>query len=246
MKTYFNWVNGSIQATQRASGESSETLMRLSPVQVVDDFVGSSLLSIAEFSTASTQNWKKSTIGVATVASKADLACGAIEGALTSASAEQNAAIHRANQRNLDVTKKLVTEFRFRFTAVPTTGSKFFIGLAADHNKVAQSMTQIIGFSADGSGLLYADCDDATTDSQATTATTLTANEWVIGRIEFYDTTNVKFFLDGSRVASGTTFAFAATGADAVLQEYASLYKASDTPVGTFEVDYFKTFFERA
>lgn len=246
MKTYFSWSNGTLQATQRTSAESSETVQRLSPVQIVDDFVGSSLLSIAEFSTASTQNWKKSTIGAGAVAAKADAVAGVVECALTSASAEQLACLNRVNQRNLDVTKKLVTEFRFRFTVLPTSGTKFFIGLAADHNKTAQSITELIGFSADGSALLYADADDATTDSQVTTATTLVLNTWYIGRIECYDVTSLKYYLNGAQVASGSTIPFAATGANAVLQEYASLYKASGTSVGTVEVDYFKTFFERA
>jgi hypothetical protein len=47
----------------------------------------------------------------------------------------------------------------------------------------------------------------------------------------------VKFFIDGVQVSANGAVAFAATGANAVLQPYLAMYKPSGTGIGTLTVD---------
>jgi hypothetical protein len=58
-----------------------------------------------------------------------------------------------------------------------------------------------------------------------------------IFRIDATDPTNVRFFIDGVEVSTSGQMSFAATGANAILQPYFSVYKASGVGVGTFDLD---------
>ena len=55
--------------------------------------------------------------------------------------------------------------------------------------------------------------------------------------IDVFDPTGVGFYIDGRRFIPATPIAFAATGNNALLQPYFSVYKASGTGTGTMQVD---------
>lgn len=114
-----------------------------------------------------------------------------------------------------------IIEVAFR---VPNGGSgsasDFSMGVAnASHASNADTITDSIFFHLDGgSTTINAECDDGTNETAATTtATTFTAGilqaNRVEGWIDFRDPSSVKFYLDGVRVASGTTFSVAASTA---------------------------------
>ena len=63
------------------------------------------------------------------------------------------------------------------------------------------------------------------------------STDWHLYRIDCTDIAAVRFYIDGVHVATGTTFAYAAIGADAILQPYVAAYKASGTGVGTVQAD---------
>lgn len=97
------------------------------------------------------------------------------------------------------------------------SASDFSLGLAnATHATDADSITDSIFFHMDGgSTTIYAECDDGTNETAATTtATTFTAGTALSNRVEGWidcrDLSSIKFYLDGVRVASGTTFSVAA------------------------------------
>lgn len=113
---------------------------------------------------------------------------------------------------------KPIIEVAFR---MPNGGSgsasDFSIGVANGTNATnADTITDSVFFHLDGGALLInAECDDGTNETAATTtgvsfvAGTALANR-VEGWIDMRDLTSVKFYLDGVRVASGTTFSVAA------------------------------------
>ncbi len=111
-----------------------------------------------------------------------------------------------------------IVEVAFRMPNGGSAGaSDFSLGLAnASHATDADSITDSIFFHMDGGAtLIKAECDDGTNETAATTtAVSFVAGTAVANRVEGWidcrDLTNVKFYLDGVRVASGTTFSVAA------------------------------------
>ncbi|NIO43781.1 MAG: hypothetical protein GTO41_28665, partial [Burkholderiales bacterium] len=101
-------------------------------------------------------------------------------------------------------------------------------------------------FTADGSGAIICEVDDNATDSSAASGVTATAAQTKIYRIDFTDVTDVRFYIDGAHVATGTTFPYAATGANAILQPLVGCYKASGAGVGTVQCDYQKIWSQRS
>ena len=100
----------------------------------------------------------------------------------------------------------------------------------------------------DASGALDVETGDTTNNNDdTTTGLTLVAGTFNRFRIDFMDISDVKFYVDGARVASGTTFDMSnLTSAEAQFQPYISLDKASGTGVGTLLVDYVRIWAKRA
>ena len=102
-----------------------------------------------------------------------------------------------------------------------------------------------VGFNATGSGLIYVeDDDDATPSGLISTGVTATAAQWKIYLIDCTVQTDIKFYIDGVGVATGTTFSNAA--ADPSVQPHFGMYKASGAGVGTMYVDYVKIWQNRS
>jgi len=96
-----------------------------------------------------------------------------------------------------------------------------------------------VGFTAEsGTGLITCESDDNTTDTSASSGVTVTTAQWKIYRIDCTTQTDIKFYIDGARVAGSTTFANAASAANSKCQPHFGMYKASGTTVGTMQVDY--------
>lgn len=223
-------------------GSTHERQDVMSAVRFVEDFVGPATMSIPAFTVATNLPWGKHIVGSATVAKKADQACGVVELALTSASEAQTGSLNQKNERNFSVEKGLVFESRVRATVLPTGSVVGFVGLGSDYSADPEAMTYLAGFSFRASGVINIECDDNATDTSAASGVTVSANEWVTLRIEFLESGTAYFYINGNSVGSAP---YAATGANAILQPVAQLYKASSTPVGTLEVDYIKVFTNR-
>jgi hypothetical protein len=125
-----------------------------------------------------------------------------------------------------------------RISVLPTLNSEAVFGLIGDWADGLDAVTYSAFFTADGSGEIFCEVDDNATDQSATSGVTALATDWKVYRIDFTDVTNVLFFINGNHVATGTTFTYAAAGANAILQPYAGLYKASGAGLGKVLVDY--------
>lgn len=236
MATRARWSLGRLLYFDNGTG--TESLLPVSPVVFNDDFLGNTL---------NTVNWGTRDTGAATEAVVADAPNGVLGLALDATSEAQLAGVDWADQRTLVLNQGLIFEARFRLSVLPTGSVTACVGLCGDHNAAVNTVTQSMWFRADGSGAITVETDDNTNEtSLVATGTTLTTSDWIIAKIDCSDIASVKFFINGNRVASGTTFNMSATPTLA-LQPVARIGKeAIATTVGTLQVDYIRAWQNRS
>lgn len=219
-----------------------ESTRIIAPVYFEDDFIGANTVVPAAGSSESGVAWVKKIVGAAppTLAIKADAAGGQVECALTADSQKQNAELYMDDQRQFDISKGVIFEARISPSVLPTGNAEAVIGLIGDWADGLDATTYSAFFTLDGSGEIFCETDDNVTDNSVTSGVTLVNTDWAVLRIEILDVTNILFYVNGNRVAGSTTFGYAATGANAVLQPVAGVYKASGTGVGTLLIDYIR------
>ena len=193
--------------------------------------------------------WTKLIVGNGppTIGVVADAANGVMELALESTGQAQDAMIYHSDQRAINLKAGLQVEVRVKFSVLPTSGVAAVFGLAGDHNLDKDSITEHAWFRAQASAAILAETDDTTNneDDKATGVTVLTT-DWKIYRIDFSTLADVRFYIEGDAVALATTFDMSnLSTAEAVMQPYFSLDKASGGGVGTMQVDYFKSWWKR-
>ena len=226
-----------------------ETVHVTAPISGYDDFLyDASLVIPAASSAESGAPWVKTIIGAAppTVAYGADAKGGTAICTLTSDSQKQDALCAKDDHRALILTQGLNIEFGVTLSVLPTSAAELCWGLIGDIGDGADAATYSAFFTADGSGEIFCEVDDNATDQSATSGVTVVNTAFTVCRIDFSDVTNILFYVNGARVASGTTFAYAATGANATLQPFFSAYKASGAGVGTLTVDYVRYWMNRS
>lgn len=259
-KTSARWT---LQQPEWRVASDYETIRRESAVQFYDDFEGPDFAIPAAGSQESGCMWVKKIVGAGppTLAKVADMAGGVIACTLTADDQKQDAALYWNDQLTLPLNTAavsgavgcgLIFEARVRLAVLPTTATavtaRAIWGLAGAWADNAVSATRAI-FSCEGGGdgLIKASTDDNTTDSGLiTTATSVTAAQWATYRIDLTDPTSIKFYIDGTRVASGTTFSMiGAPTASVVLQPYVSVMKTNKAGVATLYVDYVRVWHDR-
>jgi len=243
MTTRAGWRGGVLTLYDSAT---HERVSPFAPVVFADDFLGPDLVIPAAGSAESGCKWVKKIVGAAppTVAKVADAANGVVACALTSASQKQDAGLYHGDQRGFSVEQGLVFEARLKLSVLPTLVAEAIWGLVGDWADGPDNITHSVFFTADGSGAISCEADDAATDSSSASGVTATTAQWKVYRIDCTDVTNLRFFIDGVEVANGIPYA--ATGANAILQPYLGLYKASGAGVGTMQVDYVRIWQDRS
>lgn len=215
-----------------------ERVLPLAPVVFYDDFLGNAI---------DTNSWGVRDTAGGTEAIVADAPNGAIALALDATNEVQLAGIDWADNRPLVLNQGLVLEARFRLSVLPTGAVVAAIGLCGDHNGAVDDVAESIWFRADGSGAITIEHDDSSHEtSKVATGKTLAAGDWIIGRIDCSNISDVKFFIDGERVAAETTFDMSEVPALA-LQPVARIGKeGAATSVGTLQVDYVRAWQKRS
>ncbi|OGT59925.1 MAG: hypothetical protein A3E01_10805 [Gammaproteobacteria bacterium RIFCSPHIGHO2_12_FULL_63_22] len=121
------------------------------------------------------------------------------------------------------------------------------VGLGAAQNDTADSVATNAWFRMQGSvstTALVVETDDATTDNDDKASGQTLAAVYKLLHIDFTrGLTDVRFFIDGERVAEGTTFDMSALSAGLNVQPFVQLQKASGTgtpavKIALMEVDY--------
>ena len=234
--------------SQRAiifDNEEFEHVHPFNPILFYDDFMGAYTVIPAAAAAESGCNWIKTVVGTGTVAALANTAQGVVECDAPVAAAEQEAILYMDDDRRFLITQGVVFEARVKLSVLPTTDTEMVWGLAGDYSKGPDTVTFSIWFSADGSGEIFCEKDDDNTDQSVTSGVTVTNAQWKVYRIDCRDVTSIKFYINGVRVATGTTFPYIATGADATLQPYIGAYKLLNG-TGTLLVDYVRIWGNRS
>lgn len=213
------------------------------PVRFTEDFLGAAGGGPFDGSTV----WDVVDVGDATQAITADSSCGVFKLHLAATSEAEDAVLYHGDNKTFDVGKNLIFEARVNVAVAPGTGVCAVFGMAGDHNLAKDSVTEAAWFRLDASMAVKVETDDTTNDEDdVATGHTAVAGTYDVYRIDFSDLTNVKFFINGARVAESTTFDMSnLTAAEEQMQPYFSLDKASGTGLGDLDVDYVRIFSER-
>jgi hypothetical protein len=183
----------------------------------------------------------------ATEAIVANQSAGVVGMHIGATGAEQEAGLSTSDSLVFNLDKGLVFECRANIHVLPTLLTEIYFGLGgafvkgrlaiADEGPLVHAMFHhsLAGGVAGGLAHIYTD-DGATDNDGVTTATTLTVDTFYTFRIDVHDATSVKFYINGARVASTTTFSMA-NGANVCVQPMFMVYKDAGAGLGDLYVD---------
>lgn len=221
------WLNNLPYTFDKTTGE---WIWRPSPIQFYEEFLGSTLDVVYRWETVETaQNTAPQLVtsavnGVAQITLNAD------------ADTEKGVIyMHDSLQFSLD--KGLIWQARVSVPVVPTGGSEIVMGLASADGAF-DAVTTSCWFKLAGSGALLVETDDDVTNvDDQDTGIVLATGTWAILRIDATRLDDVKFYIDGARVLTGTTFDMSdALDANGQVQPYFGAAQTAAT-VGTLYID---------
>ncbi len=225
--------------------DTKESIIFEFPVTFYDDFVGADVVIPATGSDQSGVKWTKKITANATVAKTGDSVNGLVACSLTSASEAQEGALQMDDQLMLSIAQGAIYECRLTLTTAPTLLGVASWGL---HGAYAAGGSNFrVGFEVTAADLVaVCESDDNSTDTSASSGTTLVVGTYNIFRIDMTNQSDIKFFIDGAPVAGSTTFANAASAANSKAQPHCGMYKPSGEGLGVISIDYVKVWQERS
>lgn len=166
---------------------------------------------------------------------------------LTSTSEVQNVCLAHGDALSFDIDDLQRIEFRTKVTGC-TTGTIISFGLASARNDDPTAMTALALFKMTGATSttdVTVETDDNVTDTAPVSTGVSLATVFKRFVIDFTGgKSNVKFYIDGVRVAPSTTFTMA--GYTAGLQPFIQIQKSSSANTDAVTVDYVKIVAKRA
>jgi len=219
---------------------TGETVNVNQPIFFQEDFIGAGHTASIPTTPTVGDPWIQKIVGAAppTVGAVANAAGGQIALTLTSASQKQDAVLYQGDALNFDVTKELMWEARVNLSVLPSAaGVQTVFGLSSAWIDGPDNASYYLEFGATANGNIILRSQDGVTQNAISSAITVIAGAWHIYRIDATDVTNIGFYIDNVRADTPGSIAFAATGANAILQSYQSVYKPSGTGVATTIVD---------
>jgi hypothetical protein len=168
---------------------------------------------------------------------------------LTADSQAQILGLHHNDAKAFDIDDLIRVEMRAKIGAATfTSGSILVFGVSSDRNDTADSMAESAWFRMEGANsttLVYCETDDGTTDKNDISSGVALGTTYKEFVIDFSGgKSNVKFYIDGVRVAASTTFDMSAyTGS---VQPMIQLQKAANTNADVFTMDYIKILSRRS
>jgi len=239
----WNWHNTGHQVWYDKS--TYETLKTSYPLYFYDDFVGSAGGSVFD----NTMIWQVVDVGDATEAIVADSSNGLFRLHMHATGEDEDAILYQNDNRTFDVGNGLIFETKIDMATLPTLGTRGVVGMCGDTNADKDLITESAWFKWSGSGAILVETDDTSNDNaNVATGVTSVAGTPNIFRIDFTTLANVKFFIDGVRVATGTTFDMSnLSAAEQQMQPYFSFDKANpNAGLGDMDIDYVKIWSNRA
>lgn len=206
-------------------------------VEYCEDFIGSQSLTA---SPAGSDIWD---IAETAAAGTPTYTVGGINGEATlafdSQAEAQNVCLFMSDRLNFDIDKLLRVEMAVKTVASLDATTSLAFGMASARNDAIDSITAHASFRLIGSNAVVVESDDGVTDLDDKAAGTTLVATYKRFVIDFTGgTANVKFYIDGTQVATSTTFDMSAYTAG--LQPYVQLQKTSDANTDSVTVDYVK------
>jgi hypothetical protein len=161
---------------------------------------------------------------------------------LTSANQAQILSLHHADALSFDIDDMLSVEMRVRIGAATfTSGSILVFGVGSARNDTADSVAANAWFRMEGANSttqVYVETDDSVRDNDDVATGKTLGTTFKKFFIDFSNKADVKFYIDGDRVAAARTFDMSAYTAG--LQPIIQLQKAANTNADVATVDYVK------
>lgn len=206
-------------------------------VKFEEDFLGPMTL------TASPTNGDLWDIADTSSAGTPTYTVGGINGEATLAfdntSEVQNVCLFQSDVLNWDIDLIQRIEMRVKTTATLDSATSLAFGLASARNDAIDSITAHASFRIIGNNTLVVESDDGTTDKDDVATGASLSDTYKKFVIDFTGgKSNVKFYVDGVRVAASTTFDM--SGYTAGLQPYVQIQKTADTNTDSVTIDYIK------
>ena len=232
---------------ETASG-TFETTASAAPFQFGDDFVGAGHTAgvPAAGSPAAGYPWVKKIVGTPTgVALVANAAGGVMQCALAATSEAEEAGLYFNDSLVFNTQSVGQIEWRSQLAVAPSSGAQAFLGVGSAWVGGPLNLARYMGFIWNGSAALFITTKDANGDTYSFAAapiggsaiTTDTA-AYHVYRIDWSNASDVAFYVDGNRVnAVGSVVWNPSSAANAILQPWHTVYKASGTGTATLNVD---------
>lgn len=161
---------------------------------------------------------------------------------LASTNEVENICLAHGDALSFDIDDIQSVEMRVRIGAAFTTGSELVFGVGSARNDTTDSVAAHAWFKMVGASsttLVYVESDDAVRDNDDISTGVTLGTTFKRFLIDFTGgKSNVKFYIDGQRVAASRTFDM--SGYSAGLQPIVQLQKAANTNVDAVTVDYVK------
>jgi hypothetical protein len=157
----------------------------------------------------------------------------------------QNVCLFKSDVLNFDIDYIHSIELRVKTVASLDSATSLAFGLCSARNDAIDSLAAHASFRLIGSNSLVVETDDSVNDNDdvATGATLVDTYKRFV--IDFTGgKSNVKFLVDGVRVAASTTFDM--SNYSAGFQPYVQLQKTADTNTDSVVIDYIKIVSKRA
>ena len=228
----------------------SQTHERVNPVGAplvfYDDFLGKELL-VTEIGSKGIWDTVEVNLNTA-IALQTAVANGKVAMIFDSDVNAEDAVLYMGDVRHFSVKQGLVMEFAARVSVAPTLTAQIVMGMAGDHNLDKDAITEGAWFKFDGSLAALCESDDTTNNNDDVAAgVTVNAGLYYTFRIDFTDIADVRFYMNGARVAEGTTFDMSnLTDEEAIMQPYFSMDKGADAGLGTVLIDYVRIWSKRS
>jgi hypothetical protein len=164
---------------------------------------------------------------------------------LAATSEVENVCLYHGDALSFDIDELLSAEFRIKVTGC-TTGTTITWGMASARNDTPASMTALALFQMVGATSttdVTVETDDNVTDTAPVSSATALSTTFKRFVIDFSNKSDIKFYIDGVRVARTTTFTMA--GYTSGLQPFIQIQKAANTNVDAITVDYVKVVAKR-
>lgn len=172
---------------------------------------------------------------------------GTSEAVLTLASNNEieNVCLHFGDALDFDIDDIIRMEFRAKTMATLDAATSIVMGLGSARNDNPDSVAANAFFKLAGSNVVVVESDDSVRDNDDVATGVSLAAAYKKFVIDFSGgKSNVKFYIDGVRVAAGTTFDM--SGYSAGLQPIFQLQKTADTNVDALTIDYVKIISRRS